>query len=51
MKLDKSFLTSEDESSVNWAPNDAAIYAIVNKDSPNKYGEHPGYRVRRGMFT
>ncbi|KAF2685041.1 amine oxidase catalytic domain-containing protein [Lentithecium fluviatile CBS 122367] len=47
MKLEKSFLSSEDESSITWAPNDAVIYAIVNKDSPNKYGEYPGYRVKR----
>ncbi|OAG04417.1 membrane copper amine oxidase [Paraphaeosphaeria sporulosa] len=47
MKLEKSFITHEDKSGIPWAPNDAAIYAIVNKDSPNKYGEYPGYRVKR----
>ncbi|KAJ4293307.1 hypothetical protein N0V90_008589 [Kalmusia sp. IMI 367209] len=47
MKLEKSFLTNEAESSVTWAPNDAAIYAIVNKDAANKYGEYPGYRLKR----
>ncbi|KAF2276554.1 amine oxidase catalytic domain-containing protein [Westerdykella ornata] len=43
----KSFITSELDASINWAPNDAAIYAIVNKDTPNRYGEFPGYRVRK----
>ncbi|KAF1967283.1 amine oxidase catalytic domain-containing protein [Bimuria novae-zelandiae CBS 107.79] len=47
MKLEKSFVTIEDDASIMWAPNDAAIYSIVNKDSPNKYGEYPGYRVKR----
>jgi primary-amine oxidase len=51
MKLDKSFITHEDVSGIPWAPNDAAIYAIVNKDSPNKYGEYPGYRVKRGNLS
>ena len=50
MKLQKSFVTNEDESSISWAPNDAVVYAIVNKDTPNKYGEYPGYRVRRCEF-
>lgn len=48
MKAEKSFITSEDESSIDWASNDAAIYAVVNKDTPNRFGEYPGYRIRRG---
>jgi primary-amine oxidase len=47
MKLEKSFITHEEVSGIPWAPNDAAIYAIVNKGSPNIYGEYPGYRVKR----
>lgn len=47
MKIEKSFLKDESESSITWSTNDAAIYAIVNKDSPNKYGEYPGYRIKR----
>ena len=50
MKLEKSFVTNEDDSSISWAPNDAVVYAIVNKDSPNKYGEYPGYKVKRCEF-
>lgn len=48
MKVEKSFITSEDDASIDWAPNDAAIYAIVNKETPNRFGEYPGYRIRRG---
>ncbi|KAF9737075.1 Primary amine oxidase, lung isozyme [Paraphaeosphaeria minitans] len=47
MKLEKTFITHEDKSGIPWAPNDAAMYAIVNTDSPNKYGEYPGYRIKR----
>ncbi|KAF1951643.1 amine oxidase catalytic domain-containing protein [Byssothecium circinans] len=47
MKLKKSFITSEADSSITWPPNEAASYSIVNKDSPNKYGEYPGYRFKR----
>ncbi|KAF2742211.1 amine oxidase catalytic domain-containing protein [Sporormia fimetaria CBS 119925] len=46
-RADKSFITNESKSKLNWAPNDAAIYAIVNKDAPNNYGEYPGYRIRK----
>jgi primary-amine oxidase len=27
------------------------MYAIVNKEKPNKYGEYPGYRIRRAAGT
>lgn len=47
MKIAKSFIKNERDASLNWAPNDATIFAVVNKGSPNKYGEAPGYRVKR----
>lgn len=47
MKLKRSFVTSESTSGLSWGANDAAIYAIVNKDTPNKYGEYPGYKIKR----
>ncbi|PVI02589.1 amine oxidase catalytic domain-containing protein [Periconia macrospinosa] len=47
MKLEKSFIDNEADFGITWAPNDAAIYAIVNKNAPNKYGESPGYRIKR----
>ncbi|CAO2648787.1 Nn.00g097360.m01.CDS01 [Neocucurbitaria sp. VM-36] len=48
-KASRSFLSKE--SSVSWADNDAAIFAIVNKDSPNRFGEFPGYRIKRSAGT
>ncbi|KAH7394285.1 putative copper amine oxidase [Pyrenochaeta sp. MPI-SDFR-AT-0127] len=44
MKVRRSFVSNEDESKINWAPNGAAMYSIVNKDEKNKYGEYRGYR-------
>ncbi|KAJ9639223.1 hypothetical protein H2204_003834 [Knufia peltigerae] len=48
MKLNKSFIATEDDSKINWAPNLASSYAVVNKDTPNKWGEYPGYRISPG---
>ncbi|KAM5346287.1 hypothetical protein ACJ41O_009292 [Fusarium nematophilum] len=44
MKAKKSFISNEDEARINWSPNGNSLYAIVNKDAANKYGENPGYR-------
>jgi primary-amine oxidase len=27
------------------------MYAIVNKDTPNRFGEYPGYRMKRNAGT
>lgn len=51
MKIVKGFIDNEADSSINWPGNDAAFYAIVNKDAQNKFGEFPGYRIKRGKFT
>lgn len=48
MKLSKTFITSENDSTLNWAPNNAAMYTVVNKDSKNKFGEYRGWRVAPG---
>ncbi|EMD62215.1 hypothetical protein COCSADRAFT_183317 [Bipolaris sorokiniana ND90Pr] len=45
MKIAKSFIENEDEGKINWSPNGGTMYAVVNKDAPNKYGELPGYRI------
>ncbi|WEW60662.1 DUF1965 and Cu_amine_oxid domain-containing protein [Emydomyces testavorans] len=45
MKLEKSFIDSEWHSKINWAPNAATTYSIVNKDARNQYGEYRGYRI------
>ncbi|KAH7393640.1 copper amine oxidase [Cadophora sp. MPI-SDFR-AT-0126] len=44
MKAKKSFIATEDEAKINWSPNGNSMYAVVNKDAKNKYGEAPGYR-------
>ncbi|EJT99165.1 copper amine oxidase [Dacryopinax primogenitus] len=43
MKLEKSFVTTE--TGIDYPYNSAALFAVVNKDKPNKYGELPGFRV------
>ncbi|CAI6339319.1 unnamed protein product [Periconia digitata] len=45
MKAVKSFIENEDEGKINWSSNGGTIYAVVNKDAKNKYGESPGYRI------
>lgn len=45
MKAERSFVTNEAEGKINWAPNSAAQYAVVNKDQPNEFGEYPGFRI------
>jgi len=50
MKVQKSFIKNEADSSLTWAPNDAALYAIVNKDTPNRFGEYRGYRIKSGNY-
>lgn len=45
MKVDRSYITNEDYGKINWAPNSAAAYAVVNKDKPNEFGEYPGFRL------
>jgi primary-amine oxidase len=44
-KAERSFVDSE--ASINWSGNDAASYSVVNKDTPNRFGEYPGYRMKR----
>ncbi|KAG8532817.1 uncharacterized protein KY384_002695 [Bacidia gigantensis] len=48
MKLDRSFITSENDGKLNWDANNAVFYSIVNKDQPNQYGEYRGYKIMRG---
>jgi primary-amine oxidase len=50
-KAERSWVVNESESSIDWSPNDATIYAIVNKDTPNRFGEYPGYRMKRAAGT
>jgi primary-amine oxidase len=50
-KASRSFLSNESSSSINWAENDAINYAIVNADTPNRFGEYPGYRIKKAAGT
>ncbi|EER23430.1 Copper amine oxidase, putative [Coccidioides posadasii C735 delta SOWgp] len=45
MKLEKTFIDNERLSKLNWAPNSATTYTVINKDAKNIYGEYRGYRV------
>ena len=44
MKGSRSYIESEDGSKINWSANGNSLYAIVNRDAQNKFGENPGYR-------
>ena len=45
MKLERSFVASEDQGKIDWSLNGATMYAVVNKDKQNSLGEYPGYRI------
>ncbi|KAF4996189.1 hypothetical protein FGRMN_4637 [Fusarium graminum] len=45
MKVNRSYVTSEDDSKITWGKNGATSYAVVNKDKLNKFGEAPGYHI------
>ncbi|PPQ63631.1 hypothetical protein CVT24_004383 [Panaeolus cyanescens] len=38
MKVERSILKTEDDAKINWAANGAAMYNIINKDTPNESG-------------
>lgn len=50
-KATRGFVASENDASIDWAVNDAVVYAVVNKDTPNRFGESPGYRIKRSAGT
>jgi len=45
MKLERSFVASEDGGKINWDENSAGTYAVVNRANPNKFGEYPGFKI------
>ena len=51
MKINRTYIASEDDSKINWAKNGAASYAVVNKDELNDFGEAPGYSISPSMST
>lgn len=49
MKIQRSFITNENQGKINWSANSQTIYAIVNKDAKNVYGEYRGFRIAPGI--
>jgi primary-amine oxidase len=49
MKVDHSYISSEDDGKINWAPNGATSYSVVNRDKLNDFGEAPGYSITPSM--
>ncbi|TKA83156.1 hypothetical protein B0A55_00722 [Friedmanniomyces simplex] len=45
MKLQRSFIESEDDSRLFYTGNGRTQYRVVNTAKPNKYGEYRGYRI------
>lgn len=45
MKLERSFIESEDYSRINWDTNSQTQILVVNQEEKNAYGEYRGYRV------
>lgn len=45
MKLERSFVETEDDSRLNWDSNAQTQVLIVNQDEKNKYGVNRGYRI------
>ena len=50
MKAKKTFIANENDAKINWSPNGNSLYAIVNTDAKNNYGENPGYRFVPGTL-
>ncbi|KAF8541996.1 putative membrane copper amine oxidase [Trichophaea hybrida] len=45
-KLQKSWITNEDQGKIHWGgDNNVKSYSVVNKASPNANGEYRGYKV------
>jgi primary-amine oxidase len=49
MHTEKTFITNEDHSKLDWAPNAASMFVVVNKDAKNPFGEYRGYRIAPGV--
>lgn len=45
MKMERGYITNEDQGKIDWAQNAQTVYAVVNKDSPNEFGEYRGYKI------
>ncbi|KAK8234385.1 membrane copper amine oxidase [Phyllosticta capitalensis] len=45
MKLTRGQISNEDDGKLSWGDNSATMWAIVNTDAPNEFGENRGYRI------
>jgi hypothetical protein len=46
MKLERSFIETEDDGRLNWDFNGQTQVIVVNQNETNKYGEYRGYRSK-----
>ena len=51
MKIERDFITNENDAQINWDYNAATTYTVVNKDQKNQYGEYRGYSITPGKLT
>lgn len=49
MEIQRSFIKNENQGKINWPANAAAMFAVVNKDAKNPYGEYRGFRIAPGV--
>jgi primary-amine oxidase len=45
MKIDRSFIETEDDGRFDWSPNSQNQVLVVNQDEKNRFGENRGYRI------
>ncbi|KAH9915164.1 copper amine oxidase [Epithele typhae] len=48
MKLERSYLQTEDEGKIQWTANAQTMLMVVNQDEENPFGEPRGYRIMPG---
>lgn len=46
MKLERSFIETEDDGRFNWDFNGQTQVIVVNQNETNQYGEYRGYRSK-----
>lgn len=48
MKLERSYIESEDDGKINWPANAQSMIMVVNQNETNQFGEPRGYRIMPG---
>lgn len=51
MRLERSFVKTEDDGRFNWDFNGQTQVIVVNQNETNQYGEYRGYRSKFGLPT